>query len=307
MSQLTVFSAMYPILPDKVTASVKTCKAVALVIDDKTQINKIIKLMGSEPATQCLRHVKRVRHHRGETQIIFSSVRKLCEIVCSDGCVCYKEYNNISVEHLDYIAKSLYNTCVTLLVTVPSSAPLTRIQYEQCIKQWPVSFHPDKRLEAVLAGTNFTKPELSTIKQHMRSVTTSNVNCAVICDPVTNTVLARAMGDPANCLKHAVMLCLAQIADRQRTAAELFLQQGDEEHVRKKMKAELDYLCTGYDIYVAKEPCVMCSMALVHSRIARVFFGESYSAWGGFTKRKLNTVEELNHSFEVFGGCNDSI
>ncbi|KAK1361839.1 tRNA-specific adenosine deaminase-like protein 3 [Heracleum sosnowskyi] len=32
------------------------------------------------------------------------------------------------------------------------------------------------------------------------------------------------------------------------------------------------YLCTGYDIYLVWEPCIMCAMALVHQRIKRIFY-----------------------------------
>ncbi|CAH3150231.1 unnamed protein product [Porites lobata] len=63
------------------------------------------------------------------------------------------------------------------------------------------------------------------------------------------------------------------------------------------------YLCTGYDLYVTREPCVMCAMALVHSRIRRVFYGCSDNVLGALGSRyKIHTQTGLNHHFEVFSG-----
>ncbi|XP_031554072.1 probable inactive tRNA-specific adenosine deaminase-like protein 3 isoform X2 [Actinia tenebrosa] len=63
------------------------------------------------------------------------------------------------------------------------------------------------------------------------------------------------------------------------------------------------YLCTGYDLYVTREPCIMCSMALVHSRIRRVFYGCKDPSVGALgSKYRLHTQDGLNHHFEVFCG-----
>ncbi|XP_031639743.1 probable inactive tRNA-specific adenosine deaminase-like protein 3 [Contarinia nasturtii] len=60
------------------------------------------------------------------------------------------------------------------------------------------------------------------------------------------------------------------------------------------------YLCTGYDVYLWREPCLMCSMALTHSRIRTIFFHETQSTGSLCTLTKLQSVKALNHHFQVF-------
>lgn len=61
------------------------------------------------------------------------------------------------------------------------------------------------------------------------------------------------------------------------------------------------YLCTGYDCYVIREPCVMCAMALTHSRVRRVVYvqcDEAMGALGG--SFRLHSKPSLNHHLQVF-------
>ncbi|KAF9539383.1 adenosine deaminase, tRNA-specific 3 [Mortierella hygrophila] len=72
---------------------------------------------------------------------------------------------------------------------------------------------------------------------------------------------------------------------------------GDTEDRRVK-KA---YLCTGYDVFLTHEPCVMCSMALVHSRVGRVFYTVPMAASGGLgSQHKIHSHPSLNHHFFVY-------
>lgn len=36
-----------------------------------------------------------------------------------------------------------------------------------------------------------------------------------------------------------------------------------------------EYILTGLEVYLYREPCLMCAMALSHSRIAKLFFIEN--------------------------------
>ena len=61
------------------------------------------------------------------------------------------------------------------------------------------------------------------------------------------------------------------------------------------------YLCTGSDCYVVAEPCAMCAMALVHSRVRRVVFCEPDPARGALGGRfRLHGCRSLNHHYQVY-------
>lgn len=63
------------------------------------------------------------------------------------------------------------------------------------------------------------------------------------------------------------------------------------------------YLCTNYIAVLTHEPCVMCSMALLHSRISKVYYAMDSPEYGGLgSVYKLHTDKRLNHKFKVYKG-----
>lgn len=63
------------------------------------------------------------------------------------------------------------------------------------------------------------------------------------------------------------------------------------------------YLCTGYWAFLLMEPCPLCAMALLHSRVLRIFYGISNKTTGVLgTKTILHAVPGLNHRYQVWSG-----
>jgi tRNA-specific adenosine deaminase 3 len=61
------------------------------------------------------------------------------------------------------------------------------------------------------------------------------------------------------------------------------------------------YLCTGFDCYLVREPCVMCAMALVHSRVRRVMYAKADPKWGALGgSLRLHGQRSLNHHYTVY-------
>ncbi len=64
-----------------------------------------------------------------------------------------------------------------------------------------------------------------------------------------------------------------------------------------------NYRLTDCDLYVTLEPCVMCSGAIMHARIRRVFFGARDPKTGACGSAiDLFAQPQLNHHAEVNGG-----
>ncbi|MYM71924.1 tRNA adenosine(34) deaminase TadA [Duganella sp. FT134W] len=64
-----------------------------------------------------------------------------------------------------------------------------------------------------------------------------------------------------------------------------------------------NYRLPGCELYVTLEPCVMCSGAMMHARLAKVVFGASDPKTGACgSVLNLFEQEQLNHHTDIVGG-----
>ncbi|KAG9509894.1 Phosphatidylinositol glycan anchor biosynthesis class U protein [Fragariocoptes setiger] len=211
---------------------------------------------------------------------------------------------------------------------VPATPPRTSLQMDINCKIWPCRYAKSNYLIACIEGTIFNQSKLSTIDAiataTLKSVAEISAKTGEKCSGVTvfsqqkliNSIIVRCSDLQTNPLKHAVMVSMDAVArssaggcwpiDRHssRIQCEEFNVKS-EQNCPTNPSDHVPYLCTNYDIFVTEEPCIMCAMALIHSRIRRLFFldGNKYRLCysdKAISELKMHNLKGLNHRFEAW-------
>lgn len=192
-----------------------------------------------------------------------------------------------------------------------------------------VSMAPQFIVTSACAGS-LQQEEKGEMTRYMREVCSAANksgmdNAALIVNPDTQDVVALEVDAQASHpLHHAVMQALDAVATGYLAQSDTLENgNGAGEPQSKRMRTPDDengaatsacnmpqhslcessdqpYLCKGYDCYVVCEPCVMCAMALTHSRIRRVLYAKTdpSGALGGAIR--LHGQAGLNHRLQVY-------
>eukprot|EP00873_Tetraselmis_striata_P013069 jgi/Tetstr1/433333/TSEL_022619.t1 len=202
---------------------------------------------------------------------------------------------------------------------VPLHAPIKRLQLEEWGKVWPIKWRPP--------DPHLTMPRGSLPDAELAAVRNGMAACLRLEDSVDGACNAALIVDPATCkavaqgvdqrerhpLWHAAMIAIEAAAERDRRLwpdpsggegahkKRRLSQDGDASRENAVCAGSKPYLCTGMWAFLAAEPCAMCAMALVHSRVARVVFcrpDPQRGALGGAFA--LHQQRGLNHRYEVY-------
>lgn len=305
---------LVPVLSERESQKVTLMPVYAAPVLDKKEASRLVKEVSAIYPLADYPHLKRVRACGS-----VDSPHPLEMILC---------LASSKREELQSLSELFPNGQVDLdglgepfLAQVPVSPPLTRPQYEEAIAHWPVAFHENKRISQAMSGCLFTPPEKAAMQKHMELAIQAAQSGArqgmkpigaVVVDPATGSILAVGHDCSAgsNPLLHAAMVCIDLVACGQGGGAYSYKQYPActfltlDSNLRQSSFSSdgLPYICTGYDLYLTREPCAMCAMALVHSRIERVFYGvpSPHGALG--TKYHIHSRKDLNHRYEVFRG-----
>lgn len=230
-----------------------------------------------------------------------------------------------------------------LVVAVPQNPPRTKEQASKASRSWPVNFHADQPLEAVIGGSVFSETHLDTMEDQMRLILEAakveaignswcNGSCSIV-DPKSGKVLSLAASRTnEHPMWHASMLAIDLLAHSQgggswnlsdgqtdsstrgtfcypRSIEKLKFpdcQSLLDNSKRTKTNGKIDdgpYLATGYWAFMLLEPCPLCAMALLHSRVARIFYAVPNKSHGVLgTKTLLHYAPGLNHRYQVWSG-----
>ncbi|XP_041806496.1 probable inactive tRNA-specific adenosine deaminase-like protein 3 [Chelmon rostratus] len=306
----------YPVLSDEQSQDIELIEAFAAPIVNKKETSRLVRELNSLYPLNGLQHIKRVRAVKER-----DSPHPLEVLVCL-----VSDAPDVKVVSIDSLLSSDGVRSVGLgepfVVKVPARPPLTRPQFELASKHWPTSFHEDKQVTVALRGELFSPPQKARMHVYMMSALTAakagnDLGMAAVGAVVVDPAAERIIAVGHDCrghhpLHHAVMVCIDLVARSQGGGCYSFdrypacrFTSPASDTIQKTPDGEASsqpYICTGYDLYVTREPCVMCVMALVHSRIGRVFYGTSSADGALGTKYKIHSHKDLNHRFEVYKG-----
>lgn len=126
---------------------------------------------------------------------------------------------------------------------------------------------------------------------------------SILVDPEKNEIIGQKCDSrdvTGNPIGHSIMDLALDAAERETENREL-----QREKNENGQEIERTYLCLNMHVYTTHEPCIMCAMALVHSRIARLIYIKPTPASGAISPTSgagygVHWNKQLNWTYEAW-------
>jgi tRNA-specific adenosine deaminase 3 len=240
------------------------------VIPAQTSNALLCKLREQLPEEKhALNHIRRLVKEKEQDSVIYLRV-----VVCSVDCVPEKD-------RIEAVVRSPVEKR-----QVSKYQAYTKEQAaEWSQKSWPIMW----RGNPAAIPTELTAGEQEQILKNLQTLAElSNSHDAselpiatLIVDPTSDKVLISKLDSRAeagNPLQHSVMQAIhaaAELEAERRLRSSTPTSMSESTDSLNSALEENNYLCLNLDVYTTHEPCAMCAMALVHSRIGRLVYVNS--------------------------------
>eukprot|EP00418_Pyrodinium_bahamense_P030497 CAMPEP_0179141580 /NCGR_PEP_ID=MMETSP0796-20121207/67919_1 /TAXON_ID=73915 /ORGANISM="Pyrodinium bahamense, Strain pbaha01" /LENGTH=293 /DNA_ID=CAMNT_0020841327 /DNA_START=84 /DNA_END=962 /DNA_ORIENTATION=+ len=263
------------LLPPEYTRTLSVIAFQAVTVP-KVLGSELLKLLGSRlPFGPDFLHLKRVRTSP-------SVAGSLEVLICPSG-------TEPPSEVVQFLSAMECGHCHS--VEVSRHPPFTRTQLAQFSIHWPLTYRRPSFEPLELSAA--ARAVYERFLQRAEEVRNARCGCVII-DRAGREIAAAGDSTATHPLRHAVMVAIEQACTLRSSGGE------GTGAAAKRSRSEEEYLCQDCEVVTTHEPCIMCTMALVHSRVRLVAYRTPDPEFGGLGGRiSLHTCEALNHGFRV--------
>jgi len=280
------FTRFRPEPEEETLDDIRTVEAWAVDIPDPRHITTMLKwLKSNDLESESLGHLRRIRKRDDNTAILLSTSA------------------SVPALPLDL------NLSDPFRVTVPASAALTPTSLALKSLFWPTVYTPRRKGEQ----EEWTRGQVKwawesmkvAVKEAEKARTADELpisafvpfphpgkNSDSLPTPNTSFIAHDTRRSSQHPLRHAAMNLIRKIADHKASIPAESSSSGEVNGT--------NYLLTSLTVFMTHEPCIMCSMALLHSRVKEVIYLHPMKKTGGCGGCAcLPTLKGVNHRFSI--------
>ncbi|KAF9488937.1 cytidine deaminase-like protein [Pleurotus eryngii] len=298
------FDRFKPLPEEETLESIQTMLVWVVDIADPRHTGTMLKWLKHNKLEEEMGHLKRVRKQGGtSTMLLIAALPLGTSVSLSSDPLPFPQL-------LESLPQDL-SLGTPYTIPVPSSVALTPLSHQLKNCLWPTIFAPKRkdvgeewtRGKAAWAweAIHYVMREAVKIKRNGEVPIVSYVPSPYGSESNSALPIAFASHDTRNSanhpLRHSIMNVVRKIADYRNTPLSDATTESPSDDNRQNGS---HYLLTSLTLFTSHEPCVMCSMALLHSRVKEVVYIRAMGKTGGCGGLTcLPVLKGVNHRFGI--------